>query len=143
MKNLLNFLLCFSLLLLVGNSVNAIDQDHSPPIEMQYEMPEGVSIIVFNIEKSNAIESALTPVTILEIEIERGGLYALRLWRQDSKCIINNPAFSDNSLYAYNHLLYETKVSNNCNQWTRSVNKHGLTGIETGYEQVSQLSLYV
>ena len=111
MKTYLNFLLCFSLLLFVGNSVGAIDQDHSPPgIEMQYEMPEGVSVEIFTIEKYNSIKQAINPVTILKSEIKRRGLYALRLWRQDSECIINN-AIITTSLYAFNHLLYETKVS--------------------------------
>jgi hypothetical protein len=142
MKNLLNFMLCFSLLLFVGNSVSAIDQDHSPPgIEMQYEMPEGVSVVVFNLE-SNANESVLTSAMILKMEIKRGGLYTLRLWRQDSKCIINNATIT-NSPCAFNHILYDMRLTNDYNQCTIQVNKHGVPGIETGYEQVSQLSLYV
>ena len=145
MKNLLKLMLCFSLLLFISNGVNAIDRDHSPPgISCQYDMPEGVLVAIFTIENHKIIsaEPVINPVAIFKPEVKRGGLYALRLWRQDSKCVINNPSFSDNSLYAFNHLLYETSISENCNQWTKSVNKHGTPGIETAFLQDSQLSLY-
>ena len=144
MKNLLSFMLCFSLLLFVSNSVSAIDQDHSPPgIEMQYDIPDVVLAETFTAEKYefNAIEQVSNPVMIYKFEIKRGGLYALRIWYQDSKLIINNTSFSDNSFYALNHLLYEPSISKNCNQWIKPVCKHGIVGIETGYEQVSNLSI--
>lgn len=136
-------MLCFSILLFIGNSVSAIDQDHSPPgIEMKYDMPEGVSIEIFTIKsfKSISVEPVIVLSPIFKYKIKRGGLYAVRLWWQDSGLIINNVPIT-NSLYAFNHLLYETRSSKNCNQWTRSVNKRGVPGIETAYEQVSRLSL--
>lgn len=137
-------MLCFSLLLFVSNGVSAFEDNQPPGIEMQYDMPEGVSIDI-NFEESEAwIVGCKISLSIeKETEVKRGGLYALRLWRDDSELIINSPSFSDNSLYAFNHLLYSATISKNFSQWTKSVNKHGIAGIETGYEQVSRLGLYV
>ena len=149
MKTLFSLLLCFSLMIFIGHSVNAI-QDHSPPgISINYEME---SVPILNIE-IKIQEVAKVPIYQSEItEGDFAEVAKLRLWsgqleivniNKESK-IYNNFRFGfDNSLYAYNHLLYEAKVLLNCNQWTKQVCKHGIAGIETGYEQVSRLSLYV
>ena len=137
-------MLCFSLLLFISNGVNAIE-NHSPPgISYQYDMPEGVSSEVFTIEKVNTIAPVINLVEVFKPEVKRGILCGLLFWPDGEKYIINNKiANPDNSLYVYNHLLYETSISNDCNQHVKPTNKHGVCGLETGYEQVSRLGLYV
>lgn len=148
MKNLFSLLLCFSLMIFIGHSVNAIERENSPPgISVNYEME---SVPLFNIEIKNQ-EVARVPIYQSKItEGDFAEVAKLRLWSGQSIYVItnkesiidNNFRFGfDNSLYAYNHLLYETSISKNCNQWTKPVCKHGIAGIETGYEQVSNLFL--
>lgn len=136
-------MLCFSLLLFISNSVSAIDQDHSPPgIEMQYDIPDVVLAETFNVEKYklNTIERVSSPVMICKPKIKKGSLCDLKLWQEDLQCIFNNASFSDNSLYVLNHLMYETSIPESYSQWTIPVNKHGMTGIETAFRQISRLS---